>query len=47
MDLGFLNTRTLNERDGMMRLAVYVDGFNLYNAINDLAKENEALNVLK
>ena len=30
-----------------MRLAVYVDGFNLYNAINDLAKENEALNVLK
>ena len=30
-----------------MRLAVYADGFNLYNAINDLAKENEHLNALK
>lgn len=30
-----------------MRLAVYIDGFNLYNAINDLAKEDEHLNALK
>ena len=30
-----------------MRLAIYIDGFNFYNAIHDLTNESEGLNYLK